>query len=71
MLSRMLSRRLEVDHECEMAFELLIFIKLNLDPLSESAVLSAVCLNRFVCLNLDLLFESVVLFALSESGSGV
>ncbi|GJS10250.1 hypothetical protein Tco_0367046 [Tanacetum coccineum] len=27
MLSRMLSRRLEVDHECEMAFELLGFIK--------------------------------------------
>ncbi|GJX51490.1 hypothetical protein Tco_0278335 [Tanacetum coccineum] len=27
MLSRMLSRRLEVDHECEMAFELLRFIK--------------------------------------------
>ncbi|GJV81035.1 putative ribonuclease H-like domain-containing protein, partial [Tanacetum coccineum] len=27
MLSRMLSRRLEVDHECEMTFELLRFIK--------------------------------------------
>ncbi|GKA02523.1 hypothetical protein Tco_0675188 [Tanacetum coccineum] len=27
MLSRMLSRRLEVDHECEMEFELLRFIK--------------------------------------------
>ncbi|GKA54892.1 hypothetical protein Tco_0753841 [Tanacetum coccineum] len=27
MLSRMLSRRLKVDHECEMAFELLKFIK--------------------------------------------
>ncbi|GJW19082.1 hypothetical protein Tco_0026518 [Tanacetum coccineum] len=27
MLSKMLSRRLEVDHECEMAFELLRFIK--------------------------------------------
>ncbi|GJZ83887.1 retrovirus-related pol polyprotein from transposon TNT 1-94 [Tanacetum coccineum] len=27
MLSRMLSRRLEVDHECEMAYELLRFIK--------------------------------------------
>ncbi|GJV84893.1 hypothetical protein Tco_1524791 [Tanacetum coccineum] len=27
MLSRMLSRRLEVDHECKMAFELLRFIK--------------------------------------------
>ncbi|GKF46055.1 hypothetical protein Tco_0135857, partial [Tanacetum coccineum] len=27
MLSRMLSGKLEVDHECEMAFELLRFIK--------------------------------------------
>ncbi|GKB36583.1 hypothetical protein Tco_0881525 [Tanacetum coccineum] len=27
MLSRMLSRRLEVDHECEMAYELLRFTK--------------------------------------------
>ncbi|GJU08369.1 hypothetical protein Tco_1124799 [Tanacetum coccineum] len=30
MLSRMLSRRLEVDHECEMAFELLRFTKSQL-----------------------------------------
>ncbi|GJS26833.1 hypothetical protein Tco_0487453 [Tanacetum coccineum] len=30
MLSRMLSRRLEVDHECEMAYELLIFTRSQL-----------------------------------------
>ncbi|GJV45481.1 hypothetical protein Tco_1430017 [Tanacetum coccineum] len=30
MLSRMLSRRLEVDHECEMAYELLRFTRLQL-----------------------------------------
>ncbi|GKF92663.1 hypothetical protein Tco_0279382, partial [Tanacetum coccineum] len=30
MLSRMLSRRLEVDHECEMAYELLRFTRSQL-----------------------------------------
>ncbi|GKD21902.1 hypothetical protein Tco_1223605 [Tanacetum coccineum] len=42
---------------------IVLSVRLNLDLLSESVIMSAIFLDHFVCLNLDLLSESAVLSA--------